>query len=385
MTLASRFMPFLMEWPKALVLPVSSEVLFTNEVPGGDFNDGTGLNLGTTMTVANPKNVSHIRFRATSTVSGTYIGGLYRLTSNTAGTLLGSETFGSMTGGDWNEVKLPVPVFVTSGFAYRPTVWTSAGRYTATSQFFASALVNGDLTGIQHNTNPVGIGQLNNGVFTVSGGLALPTSEFNRGCYFVDLRAWSNVGPFDDDFNAAEISPRWEHYNHTTGVTWTTDSGSAEIFTGAGNSTLDLWTGVDAAPSLMQRVSDFSQITVKLSALPSATYSSSSIRVDDGTGSNVIRAGAFYDGNPTAFAAKIDSGTASTQVDVDLGAISAPYWIRLTKSGTTYAFYTSPDGTNWTQRGSSFTWSGTVVRAGVAAITSGVASYTAAFDSFQIV
>src|ERR1019366_9607339 len=45
------------------------------------------------------------------------------------------------------------------------------------------------------------------------------------------------------------------------------------------------------------------------------------------------------------------SSTNGSTVNAATGGLSAPYWVKLVRSGNTFTGYRSPDGTNWTQQG----------------------------------
>lgn len=162
--------------------------LFTSQTPANGNNfDASPLTLATVFTLSGSGNVTGGRFYAASSLSGgTYELVLWQATGPTTGTVLASATFGALTAGTWNSIVFSSPVAVSAGIAYVIGFRTSTGRYTTTASFFTSALVNGSITGIQDNTNPVGIGTLRNGVFATDI-TSFPSQTFNATCYFVDV------------------------------------------------------------------------------------------------------------------------------------------------------------------------------------------------------
>lgn len=54
----------------------------------------------------------------------------------------------------------------------------------------------------------------------------------------------------------------------------------------------------------------------------------------------------------TVFQSRVSEGSIASQAN-DVGGLSAPYWIRLVRTGNNFTGYSSPDGTTWTQVGSS--------------------------------
>jgi fibronectin type 3 domain-containing protein/regulation of enolase protein 1 (concanavalin A-like superfamily) len=64
------------------------------------------------------------------------------------------------------------------------------------------------------------------------------------------------------------------------------------------------------------------------------------------------------------------------------GGLSAPYWVKLVRSGTTFMGYRSPDGTNWTQQGSATISMASTVYIGMALTSHNSSSLcTATFDN----
>jgi len=173
--------------------------LFTSQTPANPNNfDATPLTLATVVTFSASGNVTGGRFYAASSLSGgSYELVLWQVTSPTTGTVLASATYGAITAGTWNTISFASPVAVSSGVAYVIGIRTSTGRYTTTSNFFTTPLVNGNITGIQDNTNPVGVGTLRNGVFAADI-TSFPSSTFNATCYFVDVDYTAGGAPVVD-------------------------------------------------------------------------------------------------------------------------------------------------------------------------------------------
>lgn len=173
-----------------------SQSLFTSQTPiSGNNSDGTpGITTATTVTFAQAGTVSGIRFYSTTTVSGTYTVALYRVDTadpGGSGTQLASATAGiAPTGGTWNTVMFSSPVSVVVGGLYRASLFSGAGRYVSSSNFFTSGgggLVNGDITAPPNLFTDPTVGQINQGTFVINAALAYPTDTFNATCYFVDV------------------------------------------------------------------------------------------------------------------------------------------------------------------------------------------------------
>lgn len=207
--------------------PPTTESLFTTETPAtGDNSDGTpGITVGTSFRVGVPGNVTGGRFYATTTVSGTYTVALWQVTAadpGGSGTLLASKTVGAApTAGAWNTVSFDSPVAVATGVLYQVGVFSSDGRYVATTNFFGSDLVTGDLTADANGDDPVGLGNQANGKYTINASLSYPaTASGGTGTnYFADVLfaptgavtvtagLATGTGSADNAANALEVLP----------------------------------------------------------------------------------------------------------------------------------------------------------------------------------
>lgn len=167
--------------------------LFTGQTPTvTDGADGTpGITTATTMRFTAAGTVTGVRFYATTTVGGTYTVLLYQVTaadSSPAGTLLASKTMGvAPTSGTWNSVAFDTPISVATSTLYRACLFSGAGRYVATTAFFTSALVNGNIVGDSNGDNPVGLGTLNQGTFAINAAATYPSTVASAASYFVDV------------------------------------------------------------------------------------------------------------------------------------------------------------------------------------------------------
>lgn len=176
--------------------------LFTSQTPAvTDASDGApGITTATTVRFAQSGTITGVRFYATTTVSGTYIGQLYQVTGPDAGgtpsgTLLATKTAGATpTGGTWNTITFDTPVSVATATLYRACLFSGAGRYVATNGFFDSFLTSGDITADVNGDNPVGLGVLRNGSFAINASAAYPSSG-GGASYFVDVEFTAGAAP----------------------------------------------------------------------------------------------------------------------------------------------------------------------------------------------
>jgi hypothetical protein len=166
-----------------------TQSLFTSQTPAGSFSDGApGIATATTLRFAQDGEVSDIAFYASSSVSGTYTAAFYSVDASDpgTGTLLGSATMGGAPTPDaWNTVPI-TPVAVTAGTPYRAVIFSGDGRYVATSSFFTSDLVNGDITA-DADGDTVGGFVIDQGTYRIDAALGYPNSNGGGTCYFVDV------------------------------------------------------------------------------------------------------------------------------------------------------------------------------------------------------
>lgn len=144
-----------------------------SEVPAGtNFDDGVALSLGFRFSVAVAGTVTHARWRAADAVSGTVKWALFRQSDSFQMT---TEVITSYTVSAWNTVPLTTPVHIAAGVPYMAVYWTP-NKYVATSAYFVSPQVVGDIT------SEAGAGR-----FDSAADISYANSSFNNGCYFVDL------------------------------------------------------------------------------------------------------------------------------------------------------------------------------------------------------
>lgn len=166
--------------------------LFTSQTPVvTNASDGApGITTATSVQFTEAGEITHVRFYATTTVSGTYTGAVWRVTADDsapASTLLASKVLaGSPTPG-WNTIALDTPVPVTPGNLYRIGLHNSAGRYVATNSFFVVPLVNGSIIAESNGNDPVGLGSMAQGTFAINAALTYPFTGGSASSYFADV------------------------------------------------------------------------------------------------------------------------------------------------------------------------------------------------------
>jgi hypothetical protein len=172
-----------------------ADSLFTSQTPAVEASDGgPGITTGTSFLPDVNGTITHVRFYAGASVAGTYTGLLWEVDSNDdgfggTGTLLGSDVYpGAPTGGAWNLIELDPPVPVTAGVLYRVGMHNPS-RYVATNGFFTTppGLINGHLHAPEDGSDPVGLGSMRQGTFTIDVSPSYPRQAGASASYFIDV------------------------------------------------------------------------------------------------------------------------------------------------------------------------------------------------------
>ena len=139
-------------------------------------SDPNSIELGVKFQASENGNITGIEFYKGPQNTGTHVADLWSAT----GTLLATATFTNETTSGWQEVNFSNPVSVTAGTTYVAS-YHSNGNYSATPNFFATALTNGPLTAPASSTSG------GNGVYAYGSTSLFPTGSFNATNYGVDV------------------------------------------------------------------------------------------------------------------------------------------------------------------------------------------------------
>jgi hypothetical protein len=161
-------------------LTVSDASLFNqaytpSTVTVSDNNASLGLELGVKIQPSENGTITGIEFYKGPQNTGTHVADLW----TTNGTLLATATFTNETASGWQQVNFATPVAVTAGTTYIASYHTFSD-YSATPNFFATALTNGLLTAPASSTSG------GNGVYTYYEDPIFPANSFNATNYGVD-------------------------------------------------------------------------------------------------------------------------------------------------------------------------------------------------------
>ncbi len=131
--------------------------------------------------------INGVRFYKGATNTGTHVGHLWTV----AGQLLASVTFTGETASGWQQATFATPVAITANTIYVVSYSAPNGRYSANSNYFASAGTdNGSLHALQNGVSG------GNGVYAYGAGAPFPSNSFQSTNYWVDvLYTPDTVGP----------------------------------------------------------------------------------------------------------------------------------------------------------------------------------------------
>ena len=130
--------------------------------------------------------INGIRFYKSAQNTGTHVGSLWTGT----GTRLGQVTFTNESASGWQQASFATPIAVTANTTYVASYHAPNGRYSTTSQYFAtSPTTRGPLTALQNGTDG------SNGVYRYGAAGNLPNSSFQSTNYWVDVSFDTSQAP----------------------------------------------------------------------------------------------------------------------------------------------------------------------------------------------
>ncbi len=128
----------------------------------------------------------------------------------------------------------------------------------------------------------------------------------------------------------------------------------------------DIWNTADAFHFVYQPLSGNAEIIARVVSVQNTDpWAKAGVMIRDGTSSNAKHAMMVVTpGNGVSFQQRTTAGGSST--DTTSGGKTAPYWVRLARSSSTFTAYYSSNGTSWTQIGTSTISMSTTVQFGLA-------------------
>lgn len=127
-------------------------------------------------------------------------------------------------------------------------------------------------------------------------------------------------------------------------------AGATSAFTNEGAGA-DIEGSADAFSYIYQQVSGDVAITAKITALTNTNaWAKAGVMIRESLNANAGNAFlAITPSNGVSFQKRMTTGGSTTATIV--GSLAVPYWLRLKREGNNFSAFSSPDGTNWTQVG----------------------------------
>lgn len=154
--------------------PLNAQSLFgTSDTPSvTNSGDPSPVEVGVKFTASVNGEITGIRFYKGTANTGPHIVDLWSST----GTLLATATSTNETASGWQEVNFSTPVAITAGTTYVASYHMN-GDYSDSSNYFTSAITNGELTAPATG----------NGVYSYGTNSVFPTNTFKSANYWVDV------------------------------------------------------------------------------------------------------------------------------------------------------------------------------------------------------
>lgn len=171
-----------------------------------------------------------------------------------------------------------------------------------------------------------------------------------------------STASYSDDFSGTSLNAKWSEYDPLNDVTVSVGGGVLTANVPA-NVDHDWWTGINTAMRLKQTYSGATNFTLdtKFTTTMTAGYSIQGLAVGTDNDNGIVFS-TNYDPNGSVYAV-ISTIIAATGTNLLYSSASAPqtqpYYLRVAKSGTSYTFSTSPDGSSYTSYAAA-TYSNTV-------------------------
>jgi glucuronoarabinoxylan endo-1,4-beta-xylanase len=253
--------------------------------------------------------------------------------------------------------------------------WIRPGSTRVTADYHPSSgvsvtayNVNGSVAIVAVNTNTT---SSVNQQFTIHNGNAAPLEGYRTsssqdmadigsfavsgGSFTANLPAQSITIFVQTNGAPANVPPPWTAQDiGSVGVvgstTYTNNVVTNGVFTvsASGN---DIWNMADAFQFVYETNGGDCAIIARVPSVQNTNaWSKAGVMIRESLASNAANAFiAVTPGNGVLF--QYRSSTGGTSISNNVTGISAPYWVKLTRSGNTFTGYCSPDGTNWTQQG----------------------------------
>lgn len=164
--------------------------IFATDTPGNNNQNAgpPGITTGTRIRCNVAGNITTVRWWCPSTApaAAQWVLVRYVPATDSAGTSIGSGSFGTLTPNAWNVVSVG-PFAMAAGDEFVVEAWNSEGRYVNTANYFASDVNRPTVTPVLTGPADDSVTPRHNGRFNVGGAITFPTDGFAQNGYFVDV------------------------------------------------------------------------------------------------------------------------------------------------------------------------------------------------------
>jgi len=242
----------------------------------------------------------------------------------------------------------------TSGAAVTAPYWVKVSRTGTTLRAYTSA-DGSDWTQVSADTIALGtIVDAGLAVTSHSDG-ALATATFDN----------VTITPYASELST--LPSGWTSQD----IGSTTPAGTASYDSGTGSFTLqgagaDIWGTADAFRYASMTLTGDGEIVARVASVQNVDpWTKAGVMIRDTTAAGSPQASMFVSaGKGTAFQRRASPGGISTSTAGSPNV--APYWVKMTRIGTSLTAYSSPNGTSWTQVGTDTIAMGSSVQVGLA-------------------
>jgi alpha-amylase len=266
--------------------------------------------------------------------------------------------------------------------ASAPTFSPLAGMYTGAQTVTISSATSGaSIYYTTDGTTPTTSSKLYSSPIAVSATLTLKAMAVKSGLdnSVISTAVYSIVQPIPSPWVRADIGTL-----SPVGSAFYNPVGSQFINNGAG---ADIYGTADAFSFIYQPVTGDVTLTAKVESITNTNaWAKSGVMIRGSVNSNAMDAFmALTPSNGSTFQIRTTDGGSTTTTESS--GITAPYWVRVQRSGNTFSGYMSADGANWTQVGSSATISmASSIQIGLASTSHADGTLcSAVFSNLQIV
>ncbi len=164
--------------------------------------------------------------------------------------------------------------------------------------------------------------------------------------------AAAGSGLVSDEFNGSSLdSAHWTVQNPVGDGSVSETGGELHLTVPSGHQH-DLWPGSEGAVRVLQPVSNGNfEVETKFDSMGTGQYQDQGIVVQQNT-STLLRFDVYSQGSGvTVFAASINGTTPTTKISEMVDNATQPFWLRVKRTGSTWLFSYSKNGTSWAAAG----------------------------------